>query len=62
MHRISSDIEEPYFVGGRMHRLCLLPAIDELKVSEKELALSKHFHVHSDVDISALGDTIPSYR
>ena len=44
-----------YSVGGRIHRLCLLPSIDELNVSPKELALSNFLHSNPDPDILVSG-------
>ena len=38
------DEQYAFSIGGRMHRLCLLPSIDELNVSPKEMALTSYTH------------------
>nr|XP_009860033.2 uncharacterized protein LOC100175887 [Ciona intestinalis] len=41
----SSEKPIPFFpTGGRIHRLCLLPAIDEISITPREYALSKVTH------------------
>ncbi|CAK8677862.1 unnamed protein product [Clavelina lepadiformis] len=55
----AGDFSQPSFhsTGGKIHRLCLLPAIKELTVNPREFALSKVTHTSSDVDLTSLGNT-----
>ena len=49
--------EQPfsYYDGGRIHRLCLLPSIDELNVTSDELALTKHSHANPGAKVASHG-------